>query len=835
MRAISILILLQLRGMIRILIKDPRRYIPAAIFVILVVHAIVSSSFTFPIPAYNGDNAGALNAAHAIVEFVFGLLAIASVGIGFSASCIAFSPPDLDYLLVSPIPRRATLAFHAWRSNVVAAQMAAFIVVVYRLFSRPLVGPGEHGGSFWCVFVASFLFCAALNQFSVAIAAIFGKRSLISNAVQFSLLIVFVAMLIVCASMGFGACVDAMNSAPVATIFFACRWISDILIACVRNQPFGIPMMSLAGFYIVSTVLVFARPYNFYETAFFATLGREQVRASVKASKGLHGGMHEFADRYNRRAARRDYTIPAFGTGASAVLWANFASAAKRPWINFIGPMLVGAMFGSLAAWQPVGAGQIVPFFTLFFIMFSIMGSVFALMPVLQRQPLVGPLPIPPWKRALPEILPLTVISCLPIWTMAAALAIGRVPDIGQEPLILATCIPILILSMNAIAFAVLVGLANVKHDVLGQFIGKFALYAGYAVLVAMDIAIMLATRAPGVPAWCAVMLAIPGLALVAGLTICLAGRIYADMSAADDSLSPIAFLRALPGMPRRTPNVEEALWLTVLSICATQYCGLWLSRHGMVPLTAVAQAMVLAFVVLFAWLGRYHARVVFALRAGSAGGVVGAVLIVAGAIPWLGALDSLQHALWRSSMQAADALLPFIASGFLSHPVLAPIATGAIIGICEELLFRGAIQTALVNRLGPLRGIILTAFLFALSQTDYRGFLARLSLGLLLGWLVWRGKSIYPAILSRALIEIAGFGFLSWVARGKAAIAMSFAAAHMRHLPTPNSLTLACAYALILAGAAVAIAAGAWIAIPASQRRIFGPLKDSALQRPAV
>ncbi len=84
--------------------------------------------------------------------------------------------------------------------------------------------------------------------------------------------------------------------------------------------------------------------------------------------------------------------------------------------------------------------------------------------------------------------------------------------------------------------------------------------------------------------------------------------------------------------------------------------------------------------------------------------------------------------------------------------------------GICEEFLFRGPLQTSLIRKIGPWRGILITSILFAAAHFDYTGMLVRSFLGFILGWVVWRTKSIFPAMLLHTLIDLISLSTFSWL-----------------------------------------------------------------------
>lgn len=68
---------------------------------------------------------------------------------------------------------------------------------------------------------------------------------------------------------------------------------------------------------------------------------------------------------------------------------------------------------------------------------------------------------------------------------------------------------------------------------------------------------------------------------------------------------------------------------------------------------------------------------------------------------------------------------------------------------VCEEFFFRGCLQSFLMRRTRhPQTGIWLTAFIFSLLHLDPVGFLPRLFLGALLGYVFAASRSLYPGML---------------------------------------------------------------------------------------
>lgn len=83
--------------------------------------------------------------------------------------------------------------------------------------------------------------------------------------------------------------------------------------------------------------------------------------------------------------------------------------------------------------------------------------------------------------------------------------------------------------------------------------------------------------------------------------------------------------------------------------------------------------------------------------------------------------------------------------SGFL---IPLALMIGATPALCEELLFRGYVQTRLNRRIGPALGIFLSSALFALFHWDLMHVVAVFPLGVYLGIIAWRSASLFPAML---------------------------------------------------------------------------------------
>ena len=74
--------------------------------------------------------------------------------------------------------------------------------------------------------------------------------------------------------------------------------------------------------------------------------------------------------------------------------------------------------------------------------------------------------------------------------------------------------------------------------------------------------------------------------------------------------------------------------------------------------------------------------------------------------------------------------------------------------GLCEELLFRGYLQTRLLERWKPGFAILVSSALFALFHITPQAMALAFIVGLFLGVLAWRTGSIWPGVLCHAFIN---------------------------------------------------------------------------------
>lgn len=139
---------------------------------------------------------------------------------------------------------------------------------------------------------------------------------------------------------------------------------------------------------------------------------------------------------------------------------------------------------------------------------------------------------------------------------------------------------------------------------------------------------------------------------------------------------------------------------------------------------------------------------------------VVGIIVFVQPFINWLGDLNNqlvlpeslAKYEVWLKTTEdsAAKLMERFLSDtsvwGFLS----AIFVIAAVAAVCEEFFFRGVLQQLFIKLTSNVHvGILITAAIFSAVHLQFYGFLPRMILGALLGYIfVWTG-SIWAAVLA--------------------------------------------------------------------------------------
>ena len=166
---------------------------------------------------------------------------------------------------------------------------------------------------------------------------------------------------------------------------------------------------------------------------------------------------------------------------------------------------------------------------------------------------------------------------------------------------------------------------------------------------------------------------------------------------------------------------------------------------------------------ILWVVIGRQSWREAFAWRRPMGREIMGAILLGFGLLLWADTIIVLQNHLWPSLIASQQSSSAFMLPLLVHHPWLFTLVMSGSAAIAEELFFRGPLQRALIKRLPTPVAIGVASFLFAAVHLDLQGFLVRVMLGVLLAVVVFRGKTLFPAIVLHFVYDVAAIGSSAW------------------------------------------------------------------------
>lgn len=221
--------------------------------------------------------------------------------------------------------------------------------------------------------------------------------------------------------------------------------------------------------------------------------------------------------------------------------------------------------------------------------------------------------------------------------------------------------------------------------------------------------------------------------------------------------------------LPRRseahTPTSTDAILLLCLSFLLIFYVGIPLQlKNPATGLSITLWLLILAPTLAYTALRKFSWQETLRLRPFHPRILPGVILMSLGAIPIVTTLTTLSGRYflpdWEGFLRRAQQV--FDLQHFGVSPLVFILLLSLSPGICEEILFRGFVQSAFRKALRPSIAILLTALLFGAFHFSIHRLLPTTLLGIMLGWICLRAGSIYPAMLAHALINASSLGMQS-------------------------------------------------------------------------
>jgi len=124
----------------------------------------------------------------------------------------------------------------------------------------------------------------------------------------------------------------------------------------------------------------------------------------------------------------------------------------------------------------------------------------------------------------------------------------------------------------------------------------------------------------------------------------------------------------------------------------------------------------------------------------------------------------SVLEQMFKPMEEMLERLTSFLVEADGARRIVVILSVALLPAVFEELAFRGALQPLLIRATGnPWVGIVLASIIFSAIHFQFYGFLPRVLLGMLFGWLAHRSGSILPGMVAHFLNN-AGAAITLWI-----------------------------------------------------------------------
>lgn len=293
-----------------------------------------------------------------------------------------------------------------------------------------------------------------------------------------------------------------------------------------------------------------------------------------------------------------------------------------------------------------------------------------------------------------------------------------------------------------------------------------------------------------------------------AGLLVSAAARVFSNEQLVNSNWEPLS-IRGLGKLGaarrKRLPGIDEVLALWAVTILLSFYVTPSLASWPLVAVVAVVELGLITLpTYLVALVGKWQWRETFSWRPAKWQAFVGAALAGLGLIPITSTLFVLQNKVWAAPGDYFRMNTEPLARGVEHHAWIVVIAVGVLAGFCEEFLYRGPIQRALLRKMRPRGAVLICAVLFSAAHLDAHGFPIRFLLGVVLGYVViWTG-SIFPAMVLHGVFDATQVAYLAYQVHAEGMDAA------INHASTPEAI--GGSTMILVAVGAVLLVVGYWL-----------------------
>jgi sodium transport system permease protein len=205
-------------------------------------------------------------------------------------------------------------------------------------------------------------------------------------------------------------------------------------------------------------------------------------------------------------------------------------------------------------------------------------------------------------------------------------------------------------------------------------------------------------------------------------------------------------------GGPRRVPGAAEGLaFIAAAGLLFFHLGGAWQAAYGERGLLASQWLLLALPALLFALLGPYDVRRTLGLRSVGARTLGAAFLVALGGVPLAMTIGWVQLQFFPGAADALAGLEALLTAPDARRALWLLFLAALTPAVCEELVFRGVLLRSFRGSMPPWRAIGAAALVFGAFHLSFETalrFLPTAFLGVLLGYVAWRSRSVLPGML---------------------------------------------------------------------------------------
>ncbi len=332
MKALAYLGYRQAINRLKFIIRSPKRLFIGILTFLWIAFMVVSFVFEKNLSSRVVPYFGEFTAVEieTLWSFIFISLNLGSLAIIYSSlseGLLVFSIPEVDFLFSAPINKRLVLLTKLLRDHTKAAFWTGFFVTLLSRTIRQFTS-ANFFPEILVVWLALFLFWTFLVHTSHTVNVIATFKLARLRYAKASIKIIFATLAI---ALIFSALTFSVTPLPpfffsvsfLAKVIFPARWAANVIMAPVWGVT-NDTLLNLTGLFAISTaamLVLLSLRYNIYESALSVSAKTARISQTIENT-----GMAAFkAEQILEKGTSNNnvLSIPAFGKGASTLLWKN--------------------------------------------------------------------------------------------------------------------------------------------------------------------------------------------------------------------------------------------------------------------------------------------------------------------------------------------------------------------------------------------------------------------------------------------------------------------------------------------------------------------------------